>query len=117
MLHMLDVEGIDITGKTCVVLGRSNIVGRPMSELLLRRNGTVTVCHSRSRDVPAIVRTADILICAVGEPNMVRKDWIKPGGVCLVFCPGRASVTHHWWLLPRTTLADLWLVLSFQERW
>lgn len=83
---MLDAEGIDLNGKHCVVLGRSNIVGRPMSELLLRRNGTVTVCHSRSVDVPAIVRTADVLICAVGMPQMVKKDWIKPGELSAGLC-------------------------------
>eukprot|EP00036_Acanthoecidae_sp_10tr_P010866 CAMPEP_0182926062 /NCGR_PEP_ID=MMETSP0105_2-20130417/10805_1 /TAXON_ID=81532 ORGANISM="Acanthoeca-like sp., Strain 10tr" /NCGR_SAMPLE_ID=MMETSP0105_2 /ASSEMBLY_ACC=CAM_ASM_000205 /LENGTH=980 /DNA_ID=CAMNT_0025063935 /DNA_START=111 /DNA_END=3050 /DNA_ORIENTATION=- len=83
MLYMLDYEKVDLSGKHCVVLGRSNIVGRPMSELLLRRNGTVTVCHSRTVNLPEIVRSADVLIAAVGQPEMVKKDWIKPGAVVI----------------------------------
>ena len=83
ILHMLDAEGIDCSGKVCVVIGRSNLLGRPMSELLLKRNGTVIVCHSRTKDLPSIVRTADILVAAVGSAQMVKKDWCKPGVVII----------------------------------
>lgn len=69
---------------------RSNIVGRPMSELLLRHDGTVTVCHSRTADLKSIVQTADILICAVGQPQMVKGDWLKPG--CVVIDAGISAI-------------------------
>jgi methylenetetrahydrofolate dehydrogenase (NADP+) / methenyltetrahydrofolate cyclohydrolase len=69
----------DLTGAEAVVLGRSNIVGKPMAALLLAENCTVTLVHSRSRDIPALVRRADILVAAVGRPEFVRGDWIKPG--------------------------------------
>jgi methylenetetrahydrofolate dehydrogenase (NADP+)/methenyltetrahydrofolate cyclohydrolase len=71
----------DLTGAEAVVLGRSNIVGKPMAALLLAENCTVTLVHSRSRDIPAVVRRADILVAAVGRPEFVRGDWIKPGAV------------------------------------
>lgn len=72
-----------IEGKNAVVLGRSNIVGMPVALLLLRANATVTICHSRSADLPGIIRKADILVAAVGRPEMVRGDWIKPGAVVI----------------------------------
>lgn len=72
-----------IEGKNAVVLGRSNIVGMPVALLLVRANATVTICHSRSTDLPGIIRQADILIAAVGRPEMVRGDWIKPGAVII----------------------------------
>ena len=71
----------DLTGMSAVIVGRSNIVGKPMAQLLLSANCTVTVAHSRSRDLPEICRTADILVAAVGRPEMVTADWIKPGAV------------------------------------
>jgi len=83
---MLMIErelGKDLSGLHAVVLGRSNIVGKPMASLLLRANATVTVCHSRSRDLPAMARSADILVAAVGRANMVAGDWIKPGAVVI----------------------------------
>lgn len=83
VLHMLDVIGTDLNGKNAVVVGRSNIVGRPMAELLLRRNATVTICHSRTADLAAVVRTADVVVAAVGQPEMIKKDWIKPGAVVI----------------------------------
>jgi len=83
VLHMLDAIGCDLKGKNAVVLGRSNIVGRPMSELLLQRDATVTVCHSRTKDIASIVRTADVLVAAVGRAEMVKRDWIKPGAVII----------------------------------
>lgn len=72
-----------IEGKNAVVLGRSNIVGMPVALLLIRANATVTVCHSRSKDLPGIIRQADILVAAVGRPEMVRGDWLKPGVVVI----------------------------------
>ncbi len=71
----------DLSGMNAVIVGRSNIVGKPMCQLLLKENCTVTVAHSKSRDLPALVRTADILVAAVGRPAMIRGDWIKPGAI------------------------------------
>jgi len=73
----------DLTGAEAVVLGRSNIVGKPMAALLLAENCTVTLAHSRSRDIAALVRRADVLVAAVGQPELVRGDWIKPGAVVI----------------------------------
>jgi methylenetetrahydrofolate dehydrogenase (NADP+)/methenyltetrahydrofolate cyclohydrolase len=73
----------NLTGAEAVVLGRSNIVGKPMGALLLAENCTVTLVHSRSRDIPAVLRRADILVAAVGQPELVRGDWIKPGAVVI----------------------------------
>jgi len=73
----------DLAGLEAVVVGRSNIVGKPMAQLLLRENCTVTVAHSRTRDLPAVCRRADILVAAVGRPEMIDGDWIKPGAVVL----------------------------------
>ncbi len=76
---LLKEAGAQIEGANAVVLGRSNIVGMPMAMLLIHANATVTVCHSRTRDLPAVTRQADILIAAVGRPEMVKADWVKPG--------------------------------------
>jgi methylenetetrahydrofolate dehydrogenase (NADP+)/methenyltetrahydrofolate cyclohydrolase len=73
----------DLSGLNAVIVGRSNIVGKPMCQLLLKENCTVTVAHSKSRDLPAIVRAADILVAAVGRPAMIRGDWIKPGAIVI----------------------------------
>ncbi len=83
VIELLDRSGIEIAGKEAVVLGRSNIVGLPVSMLLLKRDATVTVCHSRSQDLPAITRRADILIAAVGRALMVKADWVKPGAAVI----------------------------------
>ena len=83
MLMVEDYLGADLSGLGAVVIGRSNIVGKPMASLLLARNATVTICHSRTRDLPAVVRGADIVVAAVGRPGMVRGDWIKPGAVVI----------------------------------
>jgi len=72
-----------LEGKNAVVLGRSNIVGMPVSLLLLRENATVTICHSRTKDIPALSRKADILVAAIGKPEFVKGDWIKPGAVVI----------------------------------
>lgn len=80
---MLDRLNVPLSGANAVVLGRSNIVGMPAALLLIRRNATVTVCHSRTKDLPSVVRSADVLIAAVGRPEMVRGDWVKPGAVVI----------------------------------
>ena len=72
-----------LEGKNAVVLGRSNIVGMPVALLLVRENATVTICHSRSQNLPAITAAADILVASVGKPEMVRADWVKPGAVVI----------------------------------
>jgi len=83
MLMVEDHLGTDLSGLSAVVIGRSNIVGKPMASLLLARNATVTICHSRTKDLPAVVRGADIVVAAVGRPGMVGGDWIKPGAVVI----------------------------------
>ena len=82
-IYLLEQVGVKIEGANAVVLGRSNIVGMPAALLLISRNATVTVCHSRTRDLPAVVRQADILIAAIGKVEMVRGDWIKPGAAVI----------------------------------
>jgi 5,10-methylene-tetrahydrofolate dehydrogenase/methenyl tetrahydrofolate cyclohydrolase len=82
-IELLDRTGVKIEGKRAVVLGRSNIVGLPAAMLLLHRNATVTICHSRTNDLPAVIREADILVAAVGRAEMVRGDWVKPGAVVI----------------------------------
>ncbi len=83
MLLIERVRGKDLSGLNAVVLGRSNIVGKPMANLLLAANCTVTIAHSRTKDLPALARTADILVAAVGRPQMVKGDWIKPGATVI----------------------------------
>jgi len=80
---LLKAELGDLSGLHAVVLGRSNIVGKPMAQLLLAQNCTVTIAHSRTADLPGLCRTADILVAAVGRPEMVRGDWIKPGATVI----------------------------------
>lgn len=75
--------GGDLSGKHAVIIGRSNLVGKPVAQLLLAENCTVTICHSRSHDLPALCRQADILVAAVGRPEMVRGDWVKPGAIVI----------------------------------
>lgn len=82
-IELLDRTGVAIEGKRAVVLGRSNIVGLPVAMLLLHRNATLTICHSRTQNLPDVVRQADILIAAVGRAEMVRGDWIKPDAVVI----------------------------------
>lgn len=83
IMEILDAYGIDPKGKRCVVIGRSNIVGKPMALLLLQRHGTVTICHSRTQDLGEVCRTADILVAAVGKVNVVTRDMVKPGAVVI----------------------------------
>jgi methylenetetrahydrofolate dehydrogenase (NADP+)/methenyltetrahydrofolate cyclohydrolase len=83
MLMIEDHLSEDLSGLSAVVIGRSNIVGKPMASLLLQKNATVTVTHSRTRDLAGVVRQADIVIAAVGRANMVKADWVKPGAVVI----------------------------------
>lgn len=83
MILIERVRGRDLSGLTAVVVGRSNIVGKPMASLLLGANCTVTIAHSRTKDLPAVCRTADILVAAVGRPEMIRGDWVKPGATVI----------------------------------
>ena len=82
-IYLLEKVGVKIEGANAVVLGRSNIVGMPAALLLIGKNATVTVCHSRTKDLPGVVRQADILIAAIGKTEMVRGDWIKPGAAVI----------------------------------
>lgn len=83
MLLIERVRGKDLSGLNAVVIGRSNIVGKPIANLLLAANCTVTIAHSRTKDLPALARSADILVAAVGRPEMVRGDWVKPGATVI----------------------------------
>jgi methylenetetrahydrofolate dehydrogenase (NADP+)/methenyltetrahydrofolate cyclohydrolase len=82
-MWLLDDAGVDLEGANAVVVGRSLIVGKPQAMMLLERNATVTVAHSRTRDLPAVCREADVLVVAVGRPEMVRGDWVKPGATVI----------------------------------
>lgn len=83
IIELLKRTGIAIEGKECVVIGRSNIVGKPMAALLLRENGTVTICHSRTKNLAEITRRADILIAALGKPKFITKEYVKDGAVVI----------------------------------
>lgn len=83
IMELIHESGVEVGGKDCVVIGRSNIVGKPMSMLLLHENGTVTVCHSKTSDLKAQTRRADILVAAVGIPKFVKADMVKPGAVVI----------------------------------
>ena len=83
VMELLAHAGVEPEGAEAVVVGRSILVGRPVASLLLNANATVTVCHSRTRDLPAVCRRADILVAAVGSPELVRGDWVKPGAAVI----------------------------------
>ena len=83
VMEMLRYAGISVAGKRCCVVGRSNIVGKPMATLLLLADGTVTVCHSRTKDLPAVTREADILVAAVGKPRFITADMVKEGAAVI----------------------------------
>lgn len=83
VIQLLKRSNIDIEGKNCVVVGRSNIVGKPMSVLMLRENATVTICHSKTKDLKAVCKNADILIVAIGRPNMIDASYVKDGAVVI----------------------------------
>ena len=83
IIELLDRSAIQISGSEAVIVGRSDLVGRPLASLLLERDATVTICHSRTIDLPEVCRRADILVVAVGRPEMVAADWIKPGATVI----------------------------------
>ncbi|MBN2558851.1 MAG: bifunctional methylenetetrahydrofolate dehydrogenase/methenyltetrahydrofolate cyclohydrolase FolD [Clostridia bacterium] len=83
VMELIKLSGVPIKGKECVVVGRSNIVGKPTAILLLREHGTVTICHSRTTDLPSVTRRADILVAAVGIANFIKADMVKPGAVVI----------------------------------
>ena len=82
-MELIHSTGVEVSGKDCVVIGRSNIVGKPMAMLLLHENGTVTICHSKTKNLAEVCSRADILIAAVGRPNFVTADMVKPGAVVI----------------------------------
>lgn len=83
IIELLERSGVEIDGKECVVIGRSNIVGKPMALLLLRKNGTVTICHSHTKNLKEVAKRADILIAAVGKPRFITKEYVKEGAVVI----------------------------------
>ena len=83
IIQLLKRSGVEIAGKNCVIIGRSNIVGKPMALLMLRENATVTVCHSKTKNLPDVCRQADILIVAIGRPKMITADYVKEGAVVI----------------------------------
>ena len=83
VMELIKESGIDVCGKECVIVGRSNIVGKPQAMLLLHQNGTVTICHSKTKNLAEKTRQADILVAAVGRPNFITGDMIKPGAVVI----------------------------------
>jgi methylenetetrahydrofolate dehydrogenase (NADP+)/methenyltetrahydrofolate cyclohydrolase len=83
VMKMLEFTGVDLKGKEVVVVGRSNIVGKPVALMCLAKHATVTICHSRTKDLPEKVRNADVVIAAVGRPEMIKGDWIKEGAVVI----------------------------------
>jgi methylenetetrahydrofolate dehydrogenase (NADP+)/methenyltetrahydrofolate cyclohydrolase len=83
VITLLDRYGVDVTGKTAVVIGRSNLVGKPVALMLLEKHATVTMCHSRSKNLDQIAKGADILVVAAGKPHMVKGSWIKPGAIVI----------------------------------
>jgi methylenetetrahydrofolate dehydrogenase (NADP+)/methenyltetrahydrofolate cyclohydrolase len=83
VMRLLEYEGIDVAGRHAVIIGRSNIVGKPLALLLLKASATVTICHSRTRDLPALTRQADILVAALGRAHFVTRDMVKPGAVVI----------------------------------
>ena len=94
IIHLLDREGVQIEGKRAVVIGRSNIVGKPVAKLLLDRHATVTLCHSRTRDLGSVTREADILVTAVGHAGLISADMIKEGAVILDVGMNRSADGH-----------------------
>ncbi|MDD6206921.1 MAG: bifunctional methylenetetrahydrofolate dehydrogenase/methenyltetrahydrofolate cyclohydrolase FolD [Clostridiales bacterium] len=83
IIELLERSGVEIEGKECVVIGRSNIVGKPMALLLLRKNGTVTICHSRTKNLKEVTKRADILVAAIGKPKFITKEYVKEGAVVI----------------------------------
>jgi methylenetetrahydrofolate dehydrogenase (NADP+)/methenyltetrahydrofolate cyclohydrolase len=101
VMTLLDAAGAQLEGAEAVVIGRSNLFGKPMAQLLLGANATVTTCHSRTRDLPAVCRRADVLIAAVGRARMVKGDWVKPGATVIDVGMNRMNST------PPTLVGDV----------
>jgi methylenetetrahydrofolate dehydrogenase (NADP+)/methenyltetrahydrofolate cyclohydrolase len=93
VMVLLEEAGVDLQGKRAVVIGRSNLFGKPMAQLLLAANATVTIAHSRTLDLPAVAREADVLVAAVGRDRMVKADWVKPGATVIDVGMNRSSST------------------------
>jgi methylenetetrahydrofolate dehydrogenase (NADP+)/methenyltetrahydrofolate cyclohydrolase len=106
ILRLLDAYGVTLEGAHAVVIGRSPILGKPVGMLLLTRNATVTFCHSRTKNLPHVVRTADLVVAAVGIPNFVRGDWLRPGVVIVDagYNPGNVGDVHFDEALERAAL-------------
>ena len=90
-----DHLGKDLSGLHATVIGRSNIVGKPMASLLLQANATITICHKATKDVPGIVKKSDIVVAAVGRPDMIKGNWIKPGAVVIDVGINRIEVEEN----------------------
>jgi len=112
VMRMLDEEGVDPKGKNAVIVGRSDIVGKPMALMLLHRHATVTICHSRTQDLAGVCRTADILVAAVGQPLMIKKDWVREGAV--VIDVGMNSIGRD--TAPQAILDDPVRVADFEKK-
>ena len=93
VMTLIDAAGTQLEGADAVVIGRSNLFGKPMAQLLLGANATVTICHSRTRDLAAVCRRADVLIAAVGRAQMVKADWVKPGATVIDVGMNRTTTT------------------------
>jgi methylenetetrahydrofolate dehydrogenase (NADP+) / methenyltetrahydrofolate cyclohydrolase len=109
VMELLDRSGIAFQGQRAVVIGRSDIVGKPMALLMLHRHATVTTCHSRTRELPAVARTADILVAAIGRPAFVTADFVKPGAVVIDVGINRiadAALVRAWYPSGSSRLAD-----------
>ncbi|MEP6916872.1 MAG: bifunctional 5,10-methylenetetrahydrofolate dehydrogenase/5,10-methenyltetrahydrofolate cyclohydrolase, partial [Acidobacteriota bacterium] len=109
IIEMLVRNGIAIAGSHAVVIGRSEIVGKPMAMLLLQRDATVTICHSKTPDLPAVARTADILVAAIGRPGFVTADFVKPGATVVdvgTTAVSDAAVAHRLFPPGSSRLAD-----------
>jgi methylenetetrahydrofolate dehydrogenase (NADP+)/methenyltetrahydrofolate cyclohydrolase len=109
VMELLDRSGIALQGLRAVVIGRSDIVGKPMALLMLHRHATVTICHSRTRDLPAIARTADVLVAAIGRPAFVTADFVKPGAVVIDVGINRVTdpgLVRAWYPSGSSRLAD-----------
>jgi methylenetetrahydrofolate dehydrogenase (NADP+)/methenyltetrahydrofolate cyclohydrolase len=95
VMVLLEEAGAELEGTETVVIGRSNLFGKPMAQLLLHANATVTICHSRTKDLPSVARRADVLIAAVGRDRMVKADWVKPGATVIDVGMNRAEDGLH----------------------
>jgi len=107
VVELIDSTGLDLTGKEVAVVGASRIVGRPLALLLTERNATVTLCHIHTKDTPAHTRTADVVVVAVGKPNLLRADHIKPGAVVIDVGINRVKITDAFGKVTEKTVGDV----------